>query len=230
MNKTYSQTRERIQEYFDQTAVKAWETLTNESPVSVIRTKVRAGREEMRNLILSQMPKDLSGYSILDAGCGTGQMAIELGMRGAEVLGIDISSNLIDIAKKRLPNALKDKVKFVVSDMIQDHGRFEYVILMDSLIHYPVEDIIQILENFLKRTEKKVLFTLVPTNILLKLKLTLGRFLPRSDRSPVLSPLDTKSFIKIFRDGFKRENSFEITSIGRVNKWFYTSEAVEIKR
>ena len=100
MPKTYSQTRDRIQVYFDQTAVKAWEALTNESPVSVIRSKVRAGRQEMRELLLSRLPKDLTDYSILDAGCGTGQMSIDLGMRGAKVLGIDISANLIGIARK----------------------------------------------------------------------------------------------------------------------------------
>ena len=63
MPKTYSQTRDRIQVYFDQTAVKAWEALTNESPVSAIRSKVRAGRQEMRELLLSRLPKDLTDYS-----------------------------------------------------------------------------------------------------------------------------------------------------------------------
>ncbi len=230
MPKTYSQTRDRIQVYFDQTAVKAWEALTNESPVSAIRSKVRAGRQEMRELILSRLPKNLTGYSILDAGCGTGQMSIDLGMRGAKVLGIDISANLINIAKKRLPRELKSRVNFTVSDMMKNHGDFDHVILMDSLIHYPEADAKAILSNLLKRTRKGILFTMVPTNAFLKLKLLFGRLFPQSDRSPVLAPLDIKSFMKMFDRRLNDKVSFEINSVGQVNKWFYTSEAIELKK
>ena len=230
MPKTYSQTRDRIQVYFDQTAVKAWEALTNESPVSAIRSKVRAGRQEMRELLLSRLPKDLTDYSILDAGCGTGQMSIDLGMRGAKVLGIDISTNLIDIARKRLPRELRSRVNFVVSDMMKNHGDFDHVILMDSLIHYPEADAKAVLSNLLERTRKGILFTMVPTNAFLKLKLLFGRLFPKSDRSPVLAPLDIKSFIKMFDRGLKDKVSFEINSVGQVNKWFYTSEAIELKK
>ena len=230
MPKTYSQTRDRIQVYFDQTAVKAWEALTNESPVSAIRSKVRAGRQEMRELLLTRLPKDLTDYSILDAGCGTGQMSIDLGMRGAKVLGIDISANLIDIARKRLPRELKSRVNFAVSDMMKNHGDFDHVVLMDSLIHYPEADAKAILSNLLERTRMGILFTMVPTNAFLKLKLLFGRLFPQSDRSPVLAPLDIKSFIKMFDRGLKDKVSYEINSVGQVNKWFYTSEAIELKK
>ena len=230
MTKSYSQTRDRIQLYFDQTAVKAWETLTNETPVSVIRSKVRAGRLEMKNLLLSRLPDDLTGLSVLDAGCGTGQMAIDLGLRGAEVLGIDISPNLIDIANRRLPKKLQSKVKFTVSDMMKNHGFFDYVILMDSLIHYPKENTLDVLEALMLRTRNRILFTLVPINSFLKIKLSIGRLFPQSDRSPILAPLNTSSFIQMFKESSKKDEAFEMKSIGQVNKWFYTSEAIELKR
>ena len=230
MTKSYSQTRDRIQLYFDQTAVKAWETLTNETPVSVIRSKVRAGRLEMKNLLLSRLPDDLTGLSVLDAGCGTGQMAIDLGLRGAEVLGIDISPNLIDIANRRLPKKLQSKVKFRVSDMMQNHGAFDYVILMDSLIHYPKDNTLDVLEALMLRTRNRILFTLVPINSFLKIKLSIGRLFPQSDRSPILAPINTSSFIQMFKESSKKDEAFEMKSIGQVNKWFYTSEAIELKR
>ena len=230
MTKTYSRTRDRIQIYFDQTAVKAWEALTNETRVSVIRSKVRAGRQEMRDLLLSRLPEDLTGHSILDAGCGTGQMSIDLGIRGAKVLGIDLSANLIDIAKERLPVELKSRVDFAVSDMMKNHGNFDYVMLMDSLIHYPEADTIAILRNFLERTREGILFTLVPTNVFLKLKLLTGRLFPKSDRSPVLAPLNVKSFIEMFERELEEDGLFEMNSIGQVNKWFYTSEAIELTK
>ena len=49
--------------------------------------------------MLSNLPSNLSGKRILDAGCGTGQFSIELALRGANVLGIDIvgSTNDVDV-------------------------------------------------------------------------------------------------------------------------------------
>ena len=174
--RTYSQNRDKIAEYFNKTGFRAWEALTNETPVSKIRLKVRQSREKMRRKILSILPND--------AGCGPGQFSIELAQRGSSVLGIDISSNLIEIAKKRLPEKLKTNIEFETSDMMKDHGKFDYIILMDSLIHYPENDTKCLLESLLKNTNEKIIFTLVPSNFILSLKLKIGRLLPRADRSP----------------------------------------------
>ena len=228
--RTYSQNRDRIAEYFDKTGFRAWEALTTETPVSKIRLKVRASREKMRSRMLLHLPKDLSGKRILDAGCGAGQFSIELALRGANVLGIDISSNLIEIAKKRLPKNLKENAEFITSDMMHNHGSFDYAILMDSLIHYPEKDTVNILENLLRNTNEKILFTLVPSNFILTLKLMIGRLFPKSDRSPTLSPLNTKSFIEIYKDKFEREYNSTISRISKVNDLFYTSEFLELRK
>ena len=166
----------------------------------------------------------------MDAGCGTGQFSIELALRGANVLGIDISSNLIEIAKKRLPENLKENAEFISSDMMKNHGNFDFVILMDSLIHYPEKDTVNILENLLQNTNEKILFTLVPSKFILTLKLKIGRLFPKSDRSPTLSPLNTKSFIKIYREKFEREYSATVSRISKVDDLFYTSEFLELRK
>ena len=79
----YQQRRQQIEHYFDRTAADVWARLTSDEPVSGIRETVRAGREEMRNTLLSWLPEDLSGRQVLDAGCGTGVISIELAKRGA---------------------------------------------------------------------------------------------------------------------------------------------------
>ena len=228
--RTYSQNRDKIAEYFNKTGFRAWEALTAETPVSKIRSKVRQSREKMRRKILLNLPNDLSGKRILDAGCGAGQFSIELAMRGAQVLGIDISSNLIEIAKKRLPDNLKKNIEFLTSDMMQCHGNFDFVILMDSLIHYPENDTMIILENLLQNTNEKILFTLVPSTLVLSLKLKIGRLFPKSDRSPTLSPLNTKSFIKVYEDKFEKEFNANVSRIGKVNDLFYSSEVLELRK
>ena len=99
----YGQTLARVEHYFDRTATRTWERLTSEAPVSGIRATVRAGRDRMRSLLLAQLPRDLNGARLLDAGCGTGALAVELAEQGAEVLGVDISPQLVGIAQRRAP-------------------------------------------------------------------------------------------------------------------------------
>jgi SAM-dependent methyltransferase len=44
--------------------------------------------------------KDIKGKKVIDLGCGTGRISKILSKRGAEVYGIDISKEMINIAKK----------------------------------------------------------------------------------------------------------------------------------
>ena len=74
---TYEQRRGQIEHYFDRTAVAAWEKLTSDAPVGRIRASVRAGRDQMRATLVSWLGQDLKGKRILDAGCGTGALAVE---------------------------------------------------------------------------------------------------------------------------------------------------------
>lgn len=41
--------------------------------------------------------------SVLDAGCGTGRVAIELARRGLEVVGADVDPGMLDTARRKAP-------------------------------------------------------------------------------------------------------------------------------
>src|SRR3982750_3820754 len=62
------------------------------------------------NLIEKLLGSDLnqSGstppYCILDAGCGTGRMAIELARRGVEIVGVDLDEVMLKQARTKAPN------------------------------------------------------------------------------------------------------------------------------
>src|SRR6476661_7677186 len=48
----------------------------------------------------------VQGYrpaSVLDAGCGTGRVAIELARRGVDVVGVDLDAHLLDAARTKAP-------------------------------------------------------------------------------------------------------------------------------
>jgi magnesium-protoporphyrin O-methyltransferase len=117
-NTSYQERRSQIQAYFDRTAAETWKRLTSDAPVSGIRATVRAGRDEMRNTLLGWLPADLTGKRLLDAGCGTGMLALEAARRGADVYAVDLSPTLIESARERLPDDLPGSVEFAVGDML----------------------------------------------------------------------------------------------------------------
>ena len=151
---SYLEKRGQLQQYFDRTAFDAWAKLTSTAPVSGIRKTVRAGRDEMRNVLLACLPNDLGGQRVLDAGCGTGALAVELAKRGARVMATDISPTLIELARERLPSDLPNgSIEFFAGDMLDPSlGQFDHVVCMDSMIHYHRQDITKALAGLAKRT------------------------------------------------------------------------------
>ncbi|MFN7572917.1 MAG: magnesium protoporphyrin IX methyltransferase [Betaproteobacteria bacterium] len=188
---TYLQRRERIESYFDRTAADAWARLTSDAPVSGIRATVRAGRAEMRRTLLSWLPTDLRGKRVLDAGCGTGALAVEVARRGAQVTAIDLSPTLVKLAQERLPHDIGyGHIDFRVGDFLDPAlGHFDHVVAMDSLIHYDETDVQRALTGLAQRTSTSIVFTFAPRTPLLTLMHAIGRAFPRGDRAPAIEPV-----------------------------------------
>ncbi|WP_299286794.1 magnesium protoporphyrin IX methyltransferase [uncultured Tateyamaria sp.] len=223
----YDQTRARVEDYFDRTATKTWERLTSDAPVSRIRETVRAGRDRMRALMLSRLPEDLRGARVLDAGCGAGPATIELAERGAQVVAVDISPQLIDIARTRLPKALKRQVDFRAGDMFDPElGHFDAIIAMDSLIYYTAEDIGMHLAALEKRTSGPMVFTVAPRTPALMVMWYAGKAFPRSDRSPVMIPHAHPTLARAAKAAGVRAT---LRPVDRVTSGFYISEAMEVR-
>lgn len=61
--------------------------------------------------------KNVKEKRILDIGCGTGRMAVQMAKRGAHVVGIDISQNMLDMAKSIAEKeGLQDQCTFIRDD------------------------------------------------------------------------------------------------------------------
>ena len=227
----YEQRRGELEHYFDRTAADTWARLTSDAPVGRIRQTVRAGRDSMRDTLLDWLPQDLHGRRLLDAGCGTGALAIEAAARGAEGVAIDLSPTLVELARDRLgdqPGA--KRVTFMVGDMRElDLGHFDHAVAMDSLIHYPDAEILGSLLLMSERVRESILFTFAPRTPLLGAMHAVGRFFPRGNRAPAIEPvteqrlwehLDTSTGLA----GWQRGRTHRVAS------GFYTSQACELVR
>ena len=232
---SYQQRRGQIEHYFDRTAVKAWEQLTSDVPVSGIRATVRAGRDRMRQTLLDWLPPDLSGRRVLDAGCGTGALAVECARRGARVVAVDLSPQLVDVARQRigaLPDgaAMLERIDLRSGDMLDvTFGSFDHVVAMDSLIHYSVFDAVRVLESLAWRTHGSMVFTFAPRNPLLVVMRSVGRLFPRADRAPWIEPMAEGELRRLLRQAAALAG-WQAGRTQRISSGFYTSQALELGR
>jgi len=227
---TYEARRGQIENYFDRTAAAAWATLTSDAPVGRVRATVRAGRDRMRATLLSWLPQDLRGARILDAGCGTGALAVEAARRGAHVVGIDLSPTLVSLARERLPAELAGQIDLRSGDMLDASlGQFDHVVAMDSIIHYETDDAVNALGQLAQRTSGSIVFTFAPRTPMLAAMISIGRLFPRGDRAPWLEPMAEEKIARLMAknpslDGWKCGRT------QRISSGFYKSQAMEWTR
>lgn len=231
MGTAYQTRRGEIETYFDRTASATWARLTSDAPVSRIRATVRAGRDRMRASMINCLPADLHGTRVLDAGCGPGAFCVELARRGADVIGVDLSPTLIDLARERLADEeVAGSITLVAGDMTQQHDKpFDYVIAMDSVIHYEAADLLDVVARLTTQATKGVVFTVAPSTALLRLMYVSGKLFPRSDRSPAICPISTSRLQKAIAAD-PRFEGWKMQVGERINSSFYISQAVELNK
>lgn len=92
-----------------------------------------------------------SDKKILDAGCGTGrstQLIVKLGAKEDNIIGTDVSSEMLNIAKESIQN-----IKFVRSDLAQLNLKNESVdiIVSNMVLHYlSLKELKAVTSNFYK--------------------------------------------------------------------------------
>lgn len=69
--------------------------------------------------------------SALDAGCGTGRVAVELARRGVEVVGVDLDPSMLEVARAKAPG-----LRWVEADLAEvDLGHtFDVVVMAGNVM------------------------------------------------------------------------------------------------
>lgn len=82
----------------------------------------RRWRERAAGMLLARIPAGMGRVSVLDAGCGTGDVAIEIGRRSKDVkvLGIDHSAGMLVIGARKVADAgLGDRITLQAGDAVK---------------------------------------------------------------------------------------------------------------
>ncbi len=109
------------------------------------------------SFLLNQLPS--SGGTVLEIGCGTGEFSRMLADRGWQVCAIDLSPNMIEVARSySSPN-----IDFQIADVLQwDFSeKFDAIVSIATLHHVPIELLLPKFKAALKPGGKLVVLDLV---------------------------------------------------------------------
>ena len=112
--------------------------MKNETKLFYDLTAIRTADEWYQNDTLLPTIKDFVSLlpknpKILDLGCGPGHESRRLASTGADVTGVDYSSECIRVAKERCPECKFEVMDF--RDLDDSLGHFDGVFASGSLIH-----------------------------------------------------------------------------------------------
>jgi 2-polyprenyl-3-methyl-5-hydroxy-6-metoxy-1,4-benzoquinol methylase len=110
--------------------------------------------------LLKQLPVQCK--TALDIGCGTGEFSRLLAKRVERVVAIDLSSNMIEVAKQR--SRQFSNIDFQVADVLQwepTAEQFDVIVSIATLHHLPVESLLPNLKVALKPGGKLVILDLL---------------------------------------------------------------------
>jgi len=101
---------------------------------------------------IEQFIKKHNVKSVVDAGCGDWEFSSATNWNHARYLGVDISTNVIDLVKKKYQ---KEGVSFMVGDVTESLPSADLLLCKDVLQHLPNQLIIKFIKNNLKKGKYK---------------------------------------------------------------------------
>jgi 2-polyprenyl-3-methyl-5-hydroxy-6-metoxy-1,4-benzoquinol methylase len=116
--------------------------------------------------LLKQLPAECK--TVLDIGCGTGEFSRLVAKRCEMVVAIDLSPNMIEVAKQRSKKF--SNINFQVVDVLQWSApieQYDVIVSVATLHHLPVETLLPTLKAALKPGGKLLILDLLEYETLL---------------------------------------------------------------
>ncbi|KAJ6672159.1 METHYLTRANSFERASE [Salix viminalis] len=224
--------KEVVREYFNNSGFQRWRKIYGETDeVNRVQKDIRLGHSQTVENVLKMLKDEgsLEGVSVCDAGCGTGCLAIPLAKEGAVVYASDISAAMVAEAEKQAKEQLQagseKKVvmpKFEVNDLESLNGKYDTVVCLDVLIHYPQSKADGMIAHLASLSENRLLLSFAPKTFYYDLLKRVGELFPgpsKATRAYLHSEADVERALK--KVGWK------IRKRGLITTQFYFSRLVE---
>ncbi len=139
-----------VRKYFETSGFSRWTAIYGAGEIPPIWKVIRDGHQRSLDQIVNWVKAD-DLHNALDAGCGTGNLAIALANHGYEVDAFDISAPMIHFARYINTGRTKGIApRFMVGDIAALEGQnkqYDLVCCLDVLFHYPYDEVADMLRR-----------------------------------------------------------------------------------
>jgi magnesium-protoporphyrin O-methyltransferase len=219
---------ERVHRYFETSGFSRWTAIYGTGDIPPIWKVIRDGHQRALDAVISWVGND-ENVTALDAGCGTGNLAIELAEHGYEVDGFDVSAPMIHFAKYiNSGRTRKTPPKFTVGDIAAVEGTartYDLVCCLDVLFHYPIEEASGMLTRLAKLSDNKLVASFALRTMMNDFWMKVGTKFHSKNRMTKLFMFSYDEIEKLMA-----ANGFKITRSKRVKFFFYDSFVFEAVR
>jgi magnesium-protoporphyrin O-methyltransferase len=216
-----------VKEYFNTTGFDRWRRIYGRNgDVNKVQLDIRNGHQQTVDTVLGWLQADgnLPEISVCDAGCGVGSLSIPLAQAGAKVYASDLSEMMVAEAKDRAKTELEsvNNLIFTVQDLETLSDRYHTVICLDVLIHYPQEQVEQMISHLCSLAESRLIVSFAPKTFAFSLLKKVGSFFPGASKATRAYLHPASQVIKILE-----KNGFTIQRQAMIKTRFYFSRSLE---
>ncbi|MEO0868847.1 MAG: magnesium protoporphyrin IX methyltransferase [Cyanobacteria bacterium J06642_11] len=215
-----------VRNYFNAQGFDRWSRIYGDGQVNKVQRDIREGHQQTVDHVLYWLKQDnnAKGLTVCDAGCGVGSLSIPLAAMGAKVSASDISEKMVEEANYRAKQwlAADSEVTFDAQDLEALEGRYNTVICLDVLIHYPQEKARDMIAHLSSLADERLILSFAPQNPYYTVLKRIGEFFPgpsKATRAYLHREADIRAALK--------ENGWEVKRKEFTATQFYFSRLIE---
>lgn len=225
--------KEVVREYFNGTGFQRWKKIYGETDdVNKVQLDIRIGHAKTVENVIKMLADEgpLNGVTVCDAGCGTGLLSVPLAKLGAVVSASDISAAMVAEAETKAREELQNvssetelvMPNFEVKDLESLNGKFDTVVCLDVLIHYPQNKADAMIAHLASLADKRLLLSFAPKTFYYDLLKRIGELFPGPSKA-------TRAYLHAEADVERalQKVGWKIRKRGLVTTQFYFSRLVE---
>jgi magnesium protoporphyrin O-methyltransferase len=224
-----TETSTNVRRYFETSGFSRWTAIYGEGGIPPIWRVIRDGHDLVLDRVIDWIQDDGS-RTALDAGCGTGVLAMRLSDAGYAVDGFDVSMPMVSFARYNTKDRGRGiPPRFFVGDIAaldpKEH-QYDLVCCLDVLFHYPYAECTAMLKKLADLSSYKIIGSFALATAFNSFWMEMGkRFFHQKNRMTALHLMTYDQIEQVlYRAGWK------MTRTHRVKKFFYDSFVFEAVR